>query len=61
MPFAGYQNFAACVADQKNKGKSDEASRAICGSLQAKYESQKGFDVLKQAIDSSQSENNLES
>lgn len=38
MPFAGYENFAACVADQKRKGKSDESAHKICGALQAKVE-----------------------
>jgi HK97 family phage prohead protease len=39
MPFSGYENFAACVADQKSKGKSDESAKKICGALQAKTES----------------------
>lgn len=34
MPFAGYQDFAACVAD--NKDKSDP--QAYCGALQAQAE-----------------------
>lgn len=33
-PFAGYTDFAACVAAQKEKGKDDESARAICGALQ---------------------------
>ena len=38
MPFSGYANFAACVKDQKNKGKSEESARRICGALQARIE-----------------------
>jgi 5-methylcytosine-specific restriction endonuclease McrA len=34
MPFAGYENFDACVQAQKQKGKSDVAARSICGALQ---------------------------
>ena len=34
MPFAGYENFAACVADQKTQGHSSNDSRAICGALE---------------------------
>jgi len=37
-PFAGYPDFDACVADQKQKGKSDTAARKICGALQARVE-----------------------
>tara|TARA_A100000172_G_scaffold65331_1_gene44826 strand:+ start:2068 stop:2682 length:615 start_codon:yes stop_codon:yes gene_type:complete len=55
MPFAGYENFRACVADQKSKGKSEDAANAICGSLQAQYKEKaaQGFEVMKSAIDSS--------
>lgn len=38
LPFAGYDDFAACVADQKSKGHSDESAHKICGALQAKVE-----------------------
>jgi hypothetical protein len=38
MPFAGFKNFAACVAAQKKKGKSDESAKKICGALQKKAE-----------------------
>ena len=34
MPFAGYENFAACVADQKTQGHGDADARAICGALE---------------------------
>lgn len=40
-PFAGYKDFAACVADQKDGGKDDEAARKICGALQAEAETEK--------------------
>jgi len=38
MPFAGYENFAACVVDQRKKGHSEESARRICGKLQAEAE-----------------------
>ena len=38
MPFAGYENFAACVLDQVKKGHSEESARRICGKLQAEAE-----------------------
>ena len=41
MPFAGYVNFDACVADQVSNGKSPEAARRICGALQARVEGRK--------------------
>lgn len=34
----GFKNFAACVAAQKKKGKSEESARKICGYLQKKAE-----------------------
>lgn len=37
MPFAGYENFDACVADQVSRGKSQEAAAKICGKLQAEH------------------------
>jgi len=38
MPFAGYENFEACVLDQTKKGHSEESARRICGKLQAEAE-----------------------
>jgi hypothetical protein len=38
MPFAGYPDFAACVADQMKKGYSKGAAQKICGYLEAKAE-----------------------
>ena len=38
MPFAGYENFEACVIDQKSKGYSANSARKICGKLQAEAE-----------------------
>jgi HK97 family phage prohead protease len=37
-PFAGYENFAACMADQQEKGKAKEDAEKICGKLQAEGE-----------------------
>lgn len=34
MPVGPYKTFAACIAAQKKKGKSDEAARKICGKMQ---------------------------
>lgn len=38
MPFAGYEDFDACVIDQKSKGHSDDSAHKICGALQAQAE-----------------------
>ncbi|MFQ5695771.1 MAG: hypothetical protein ACE5HB_07270, partial [Terriglobia bacterium] len=38
MPFAGFENFEACVAAQIKRGESEESARAICGRLQAEAE-----------------------
>jgi phage I-like protein len=38
MPFAGYENFAACMLDQTKKGHSEESARRICGKLQGEAE-----------------------
>jgi len=42
MPFAGFANFAACIADQRSKGKDLDSAKKICGKLQAK----EGFDSI---------------
>ena len=36
MPVGNYKTFGTCVAAQKRKGKSDEAARKICGSIEQK-------------------------
>lgn len=48
MPFAGYKNFAACVAAQKKKGKSDKSAKKICGYLKNKTE---GKDLSTEEIE----------
>jgi len=35
MPIGPYTDFAACVADQKKKGYSDDVSSKICGKIEA--------------------------
>lgn len=37
-PFAGYETFDDCVADQVARGNDEDAARAICGKLQAEAE-----------------------
>jgi len=44
MPFAGYKDFDACVADQQSKGYSEEQARKICGALQAEEEGREKGD-----------------
>jgi len=39
MPMGPYEDFAACVTDQKNKGHGDESAHKICGYIKAKTES----------------------
>jgi hypothetical protein len=36
MPIGPYPDFAACVAAQKRRGKSDEAAHKICGYIEHK-------------------------
>lgn len=36
MPIGPYPDFAACVAAQKKRGKSDESAHKICGYLEQK-------------------------
>jgi hypothetical protein len=48
-PFAGYENFDACVAAQVEGGKSEESARAVCGKLQA--EAEKAEAVFKAKYD----------
>lgn len=48
MPFGPYENFNACLADQKKKGHSTESAKKICGALQAKLE---GAENKKQMSD----------
>ncbi len=38
MPFAGFQDFKACITSQRKKGHSMERSRKICGFLKSKFE-----------------------
>lgn len=38
-PFASYENWEACVADQKSKGHSEESAKKICGKIKAQTES----------------------
>lgn len=37
-PFAGFENFGACVAAQRANGHDEESARRICGALQARVE-----------------------
>jgi len=42
MPLGPYANFAACVAAQKRKGKSDLAARKICGYIEHQVQKNMG-------------------
>jgi len=46
-PFADYENFDACVADQKSKGHPEESANKICGKLKHELED----DVKKELED----------
>jgi hypothetical protein len=41
MPFAGFEDFAACVLHMKGQGHGEEEARRICGRLQADAEGEK--------------------
>lgn len=41
MPIGPYPDFAACVAAQKRRGKSDESAHKICGYLEQKAKHKK--------------------
>jgi len=47
LPIGKYKDLAECVVDQKNKGKSDEAAKKICGALE---ESAKEKDKPKKEL-----------
>lgn len=38
MPFGPYENFDACIADQKGRGHDEESARKICGFIKSKVE-----------------------
>lgn len=44
-PFAGFEDFAACLLDMKGKGYSEEVAQKICGKLQATQEKGEGSVV----------------
>lgn len=46
MPFAGYRNFADCVAKNKNKGN----PAAYCGAIQAQVEGKSKKKTKRQAM-----------
>lgn len=50
MPFAGFEDFDACVVAQRGKGKTEESARKICGFLQAQAESKKAADLAEYAV-----------
>lgn len=49
MPLAHYPTFAACVADYRSQGYSEEEARRICGAMErdAKQSSDKQDDWRK--------------
>lgn len=49
MPFAGYKNFAECVADQESKGHDSNSAHSVCGALYNKLE--KAATTLTKAAD----------
>lgn len=49
-PFAGFENFQACVTEQTGKGHSDESARKICGALQAQTEKVEPEELTKSVI-----------
>lgn len=49
MPFAGFDNWDACIKAMRPKYK--KKAEAVCGSLQAKHENKKNeLEALKQEI-----------
>lgn len=46
-PFAGYEDWDACISDQTGKGHSEESAKRICGRLKADHE--KGLRELSDA------------
>jgi hypothetical protein len=47
MPFAGFQDFEACVAKQKSIGHTNEQAQRICGFLKHKFENAVTPDQFK--------------
>lgn len=51
MPIGPYPDFAACVAAQKRRGKSDESAHKICGYLEQKAKHKNmSTDTLEQNL-----------
>lgn len=48
-PFAGYETFDDCVADQRAKGKDEESARSICGKLQSEAEKRSTEELMLDA------------
>ena len=46
LPFAGFQTFDACLVEMRKQGNDEEASKAICGALQAEGEPTQAGDHL---------------
>lgn len=42
MPIGPYENFSACVAAQKRKGRSDESAKKICGEIEKRAKKSNG-------------------
>lgn len=49
LPFAGYEDFDACVTDQQSKGHDEESARRICGALQSQVEADRD-DAERQVV-----------
>jgi len=47
MPFAGYENFGECEADQRKRGLSSDAASKVCGKLQAQTEGKAQTDSIE--------------
>lgn len=49
MPFAGFENFDACVLAQTDKGHDAESAKKICGRLKADFERKEGVTMRTDA------------
>lgn len=48
LPIGPYEDFEACVIDQKAKGHNDESARKICGALQNKIEGERALEGVRE-------------
>lgn len=60
MPIGKFKNFGDCVRAQKQRGRSDEASRKICGFIEQRSKGIESDEELEQITAQAEREVDLE-